>query len=240
MQIIFYIMMVAILLIIGTMLQRLFNGPTIFDRMNALGVIGADTILLLVLFGYIDKRPDMYVDIAISYAILGFIGSLIVAKFIGGKKDMIEQFGFTSPREVIAALFLLSGLVFFVGSAIGMLRLPDFYSRIHASGNSETLGCTLSFIGLMIYEGPTLTAAKMAFVFLLVFMANPIGSHILSKAAYKSGHPVWTLQSKGAKKLVGLEKADHSADEPVGHIRKKPAKTNRNQVHKYLKKKGDK
>lgn len=53
--------------------------------MNALGVIGADTILLLVLFGYIDKRPDMYVDIAISYAILGFIGSLIVAKFIGGK-----------------------------------------------------------------------------------------------------------------------------------------------------------
>ena len=78
------------------------------------------------------------------------------------------------------------------------------------------------------------------FVFLLVFMANPIGSHILSKAAYKSGHPVWTLQSKGAKKLVGLEKADHSADEPVGHIRKKPAKTNRNQVHKYLKKKGDK
>ena len=64
----------------------LVNGLTIFDRMNALGVIGADTILLLVLFGYIDKRPDMYVDIAISYAILGFIGSLIVAKFIGGKR----------------------------------------------------------------------------------------------------------------------------------------------------------
>ena len=49
---------------------------------------------------------------------------------------MIEQFGFTSLREVIAALFLLSGLVFFVGSAIGMLRLPDFYSRIHASGHT--------------------------------------------------------------------------------------------------------
>ncbi len=54
--------------------------------MNGLGVIGADTILLLVLFGYIDGRPDMYVDIAISYAFLGFIGSVIVAKFLGGKK----------------------------------------------------------------------------------------------------------------------------------------------------------
>ena len=137
---------------------------------------------------------------------------------------MIEAFGLNSLRELIAAIFMLAGLVFFIGSAIGMLRLPDFYSRIHASGNSETLGCTLSFIGLMIYEGPTLTAVKMAFAFLIVFMANPIGSHILGKAAYKSGHAVWTLDSKGAKKLVGLEKQDHSADEPVGHIRPKEEK----------------
>ena len=154
---------------------------------------------------------------------------------------MIEQLGITSLREAVAALFLLSGLVFFIGSAIGMLRLPDFYTRIHASGNSETLGCDLAFIGLMIYEGPTLTAVKMAFVFLLVFMANPIGSHILSKAAYKSGYPVWTLESKGAKKLVGLEKNDHSIDEPVGHINKKVTKNrNRNHIHKNNKKKGDK
>lgn len=137
---------------------------------------------------------------------------------------MIEAFGFNSLREVIAALFMLCGLVFFVGSAIGMLRLPDFYSRIHASGNSETLGCALSFIGLMIYEGATLTTVKMAFAFLIVFLANPIGSHILSKAAYKSGHPVWTLESKGAKKLVGLEKPGHSADEPVGNLKKKEEK----------------
>ena len=137
---------------------------------------------------------------------------------------MIEAFGLNSLRELIAAIFMLGGLIFFIGSAIGMLRLPDFYSRIHASGNSETLGCMLSFIGLMIYEVPTLTAVKMAFAFLIVFMANPIGSHILGKAAYKSGHPVWTLDSKGAKKLVGLEKQDHSADEPVGHIRPKEEK----------------
>ena len=66
------------------MLLRVFQGPTIYDRMNGLGVIGADTILLLVLFGYLDQRPDMYVDIAISYAILGFICSVIVAKYMGG------------------------------------------------------------------------------------------------------------------------------------------------------------
>ncbi|MBQ2368705.1 MAG: pH regulation protein F [Peptococcaceae bacterium] len=79
------IFMVAVVIIIGLMLFRVFQGPTIYDRMNGLGVIGADTILLLVLFGYMDGRPDMYVDIAISYAILGFICSVIVAKYMGGK-----------------------------------------------------------------------------------------------------------------------------------------------------------
>lgn len=79
------IFMVAVVVIIGLMLFRVFQGPTIYDRMNGLGVIGADTILLLILFGYMDGRPDMYVDIAISYAILGFICSVIVAKYMGGK-----------------------------------------------------------------------------------------------------------------------------------------------------------
>lgn len=130
---------------------------------------------------------------------------------------MMAELGINSLRELIAALFMLGGLVFFVGSAIGMLRLPDFYTRIHASGNSETMGCMLSFIGLIIYEGPTLTALKMVFAFLIVFLANPIGAHILSKAAYKSGHPVWTLKSKGAKEL--LAKDDHQGDEPIGNFK---------------------
>lgn len=85
MDFIWVFMMVAVVVIIGLMLLRVFQGPTIYDRMNGLGVIGADTILLLVLFGYLDHRPDMYVDIAISYAILGFICSVIVAKYMGGK-----------------------------------------------------------------------------------------------------------------------------------------------------------
>mgnify|MGYP003532791211 FL=1 len=113
-----------------------------------------------------------------------------------------------TTREIIAALFILGGSIFFVGSAIGMLRLPDFYSRIHASGNSETLGCMLSFIGLIIYEGLTITSLKMALVFTIVFLANPIGSHILGKAAYKSGHRVVT-----AKDLVEeVEKEEDDAN----------------------------
>lgn len=97
-------------------------------------------------------------------------------------------------REFIAGLFLAGGAFFLLASAIGMLRLPDFYCRLHASGNSETLGVMLSFMGLVIYEGLTLTSLKMIMIFLLIFLGNPINTHILSKAAYKSGHHVWTLE----------------------------------------------
>ena len=97
-------------------------------------------------------------------------------------------------REFIAGLFLAGGAFFLLASAIGMLRLPDFYCRLHASGNSETLGVMLSFMGLVIYEGLTLTSLKMIMIFLLIFLCNPIGTLILSKAAYKSGHHVWTLE----------------------------------------------
>lgn len=95
-------------------------------------------------------------------------------------------------RELAAFALLGLGLVFLIGSAIGMMRLPDFYSRVHASGNSETLGTALVFLGLAVYSGFTDTAAKIIVIFLFVFVGNPIGSHILTKSAYKTGHIVWT------------------------------------------------
>lgn len=121
-------------------------------------------------------------------------------------------------REIVACFFLLAGAVVFLGSAIGMLRLPDFYSRIHASGNSETMGTLLAMIGLIILEGPTLTAAKIAFVFLFVALGNPIGSHILSKAAYKSGHPIWTVDSVRESEADRALNVEHFTSEPLGNL----------------------
>lgn len=77
---------VVLLLTVGLMLQRLFQGPTIFARMNGLGLITADTILLIVLFGFLDGQPGMYIDLAIAYAMMGGLGSIVLAKYLGGKK----------------------------------------------------------------------------------------------------------------------------------------------------------
>jgi len=104
-------------------------------------------------------------------------------------------------NEFIAYLLMLLGAIFLVGSLIGMLRLPDFYSRVHASGNSETLGTALVLLGLAVYNGFNDTSFKIVLIFIVVFVGNPIGSHILAKSAFKTGHPVWTLKSNGENKV---------------------------------------
>ena len=73
-----------VIAIVALMLKFVVKGPTVLDRMNGIGIIGADVILLIVLFGYVDGRPDMYIDIALSYAMLGFIGFVVLAKYLRG------------------------------------------------------------------------------------------------------------------------------------------------------------
>lgn len=84
MQILFTIMLVGTILMIGLMLIRVFKGPSVFDRLNGIFVIGIDVIMVILFVGFLDGRIDMYVDIAISYGLLGFLSTVIIAKFLGG------------------------------------------------------------------------------------------------------------------------------------------------------------
>lgn len=84
MQILFTGMLVGTILMIGLMLIRVFKGPSVFDRLNGIFVIGIDVIMVILFVGFIDGRIDMYVDIAISYGLLGFLSTVIIAKFLGG------------------------------------------------------------------------------------------------------------------------------------------------------------
>lgn len=65
---------------------RVLQGPTAFDRLTGLGLIGTKTTALLVVAGSISGRIELYIDIALSYALLSFIGSLILAKYFEHKE----------------------------------------------------------------------------------------------------------------------------------------------------------
>lgn len=83
--------------------------------------------------------------------------------------------------------FILSGSFFVVVGAIGLVRMPDFYTRMHAASVTETLGAGLLFIGLMIQAGPTLVTLKLLFLLGLFFFAGPVASHALAQAALHEG-----------------------------------------------------
>lgn len=69
-------------LAMGLSLYRVLAGPTIFDRLTGLSLIGTKSIILLLLFGVMTERADVFVDITLAYALIGFVGILTIAKYI--------------------------------------------------------------------------------------------------------------------------------------------------------------
>lgn len=82
---------------------------------------------------------------------------------------------------------LLAGSFFCVVGGIGLLRMPDFYTRVHAASLTDTLGAGLILLGLLLQAGFTLVGAKLVMIGLLIFFASPTGSHALTRAALVRG-----------------------------------------------------
>jgi len=89
--------------------------------------------------------------------------------------------------DAISWICLVAGGLFCVAGAVGMLRMPDFYTRLHAASVIETLGGGLIMLGLLLQAGVTLVAVKLLIVALLVFFASPTATHALAKAAMERG-----------------------------------------------------
>lgn len=82
---------------------------------------------------------------------------------------------------------LLAGGFFCAVGALGLLRMPDFYTRMHAASVTDTLGAGLVLLGLILQAGPTLVAVKLVMVGLLLFFTGPVAAHALTKAALMRG-----------------------------------------------------
>lgn len=101
---------------------------------------------------------------------------------------------------IIAIILIVAGVFFLTVSALGLLRFPDFYSRAHAVGKSETLGSILVLSGLAVYNGWELSTAKILFILLFVLIANPTATHAIARAALRTGLQPWTRQKEARKK----------------------------------------
>jgi len=85
--------------------------------------------------------------------------------------------------DVLSWLLLLGGGLFLVTGGIGVLRLPDFFTRLHAAGLTDTLGAALTLLGLALQAGFTLVSVKLLLIFGFLFFTSPTATHALAKAA---------------------------------------------------------
>ncbi|MBW6485749.1 MAG: monovalent cation/H(+) antiporter subunit G [Syntrophobacterales bacterium] len=94
---------------------------------------------------------------------------------------------------------VIAGAFFMLVGSVGLIRLPDFYTRNHATGKSDTLGIMLVIFGMILIEGLTLNSAKLLFILIFVFLTNPTGTHALANAAIQSGLRPWFKKRSGGE-----------------------------------------
>lgn len=110
------------------------------------------------------------------------------------------------------ASFIVGGFFLFVGS-IGMVRLVDFWARLHAASIIDSAGIGLIILGMMLQGGLTLVTAKLALIVLFLFITGPTASHAVANAAFMSGsrpHELIEDVTAPAKKPSGPRKSKGS------------------------------
>lgn len=90
-------------------------------------------------------------------------------------------------REIVGAALILVGGAFVVIGALGLLRMPDIFTRLHATSVGDTFGAGLMLIGMMVMAGLSLVTLKLLFLFLFLWFAGPVATHALARAALLAG-----------------------------------------------------
>jgi multicomponent Na+:H+ antiporter subunit G len=100
--------------------------------------------------------------------------------------------------DIIILALLTCGLVFYTGGAVGIIRFPDFYSRLHPAGKLDTAGLVTTMGALALHSAGAfspqelMTALKIALIVLFVFITSPTAIHAIVDAAVRAGLKPWS------------------------------------------------
>ena len=131
----------------------------------------------------------------------------------------LPDFSALAINDIAAIILVCGGIFFFFTSTVGLLRFPDLYARMHATGKGDTLAVLLMVAGAICHHGINLNSAKLLLIAIFIFIANPTATHAIGRAAYRCGLKPWTRET-AAREAAG-ETSD-TADptlEPVTETR---------------------
>lgn len=104
--------------------------------------------------------------------------------------------------DILSVILLFIGIFFFFGGAVGILRFPDFYSRLHPAGKLDTAGQLFTMGGLALYTiqdlslGALLTSIKIIMIVVFVFLTSPTATHAIIDAGFLAGLRPWTREKQ--------------------------------------------
>jgi multicomponent Na+:H+ antiporter subunit G len=97
--------------------------------------------------------------------------------------------------DILSIIFMVAGLLFMIVAAIGVIRLPDVYSRSHAVSLTDSLGAFLMLVGIALHDGLGRNMLKILMVLALLYILNPVISHATIRAALRSGLKPWKKEN---------------------------------------------
>jgi multicomponent Na+:H+ antiporter subunit G len=86
--------------------------------------------------------------------------------------------------EIVSSIFIISGTFFFFVGVVGLVRMPDVFSRMHATTKCDTMGAGLIYFGLIIWQGITFTSLNIILILVFLWITNPTAAHYIAKSAY--------------------------------------------------------
>ncbi len=93
--------------------------------------------------------------------------------------------------DIVSWVLILTGSAFAIIGGVGMIRLPDFYTRMHGAGITDTLGAGLILAGLAVQAGFTLATVKLLLILVFLLYTSPTSSYALANSAYTGGLQPW-------------------------------------------------
>jgi multicomponent Na+:H+ antiporter subunit G len=105
----------------------------------------------------------------------------------------------------VSAILLLAGSFFLVVGAVGLIRMPDVFTRMHATSVSDTLGAGFLILGLVVQAGFTLVSVKLLIILAIFFFTSPLATHALARGALAVGVEPVLRDRNGRKRRKELE-----------------------------------
>jgi multicomponent Na+:H+ antiporter subunit G len=112
--------------------------------------------------------------------------------------------------DVLSWISILGGIFFMMVGTVGVLRMPDVYTRLHAAGMTDTMGAGLLLLGMCFQAGLTLVLVRLIVVYAFLLFTSPIGTHALASAALSGGVEPYTVPPCRTEKSNSLNGEQNS------------------------------